>query len=162
VECSGHVVLGHLHRHMCHLQEQPVRAKHRVPGQPNRCGFLLLSLLLSYLEAILYVFGYRVWVWQGCETSCVLFQKPSIEYQANPTCACCLEREGVLSSVCMLEGACMPASPLNSCTYYVCQSSILSLPPVCLLHSHQATPKTMLAPSPPLAPQATLITPASA
>ena len=31
------VVLGHLHRHVRHLPQQPVRAQHRVPGQPHGC-----------------------------------------------------------------------------------------------------------------------------
>lgn len=30
------VVLGYLHRHLRHLPQQPVRAQHRVPGQPHR------------------------------------------------------------------------------------------------------------------------------
>lgn len=30
---GGHVVVGHLHRHMRHLPQQLVRAKYRVPGE---------------------------------------------------------------------------------------------------------------------------------
>jgi hypothetical protein len=32
VVCGGNVVLGHMHRHMRDLQEQPVRTQHRIPG----------------------------------------------------------------------------------------------------------------------------------
>ena len=35
VERCGYVELGHLHGHLCHLPQQPVRAQHRVPGQPQ-------------------------------------------------------------------------------------------------------------------------------
>jgi hypothetical protein len=36
VERGGHVVVGHLHRHVRDLPQQPVRTQHRVPGKPHR------------------------------------------------------------------------------------------------------------------------------